>query len=43
MILRYLDNQERPDHQIDACDIQASELCAQLRVVDELSGRPQKR
>jgi hypothetical protein len=27
-ILRYLDNQERPDHQIDACDAHASELSA---------------
>ena len=36
-ILRYLDSQGRPDHQIDACDIHASELCAELRVID----RPQ--
>jgi hypothetical protein len=34
-ILRYLDNQERPDHQIDACvRCHASELCAELRVID---------
>jgi hypothetical protein len=25
-ILRYLDNQERPDHQTDACDAHAIEL-----------------
>ena len=30
-ILRYLDNQGRPDHQTDACDTHASELCAELR------------
>jgi hypothetical protein len=33
-ILRYLDNQERPDHQTDACDIHASELNAELNVID---------
>ena len=33
-ILRYLDNQERPDHQTDACDTHASEICAELRVID---------
>ena len=33
-ILRYLDNQERPDHQTDACDTHASEICAELRVTD---------
>jgi hypothetical protein len=33
-ILRYLDNQERPDRQINACDTHASELCADLRVID---------
>jgi hypothetical protein len=33
-ILRYVDNQERPDHQIDACDTHASELCDALRVID---------
>jgi hypothetical protein len=33
-ILRYLDNQERPDHQTDACDSHASELCAELNVID---------
>jgi hypothetical protein len=32
-ILRYLD-QERPDHQTDACDTHASELSAELRVLD---------
>ncbi len=33
-ILRYLDNQGRPDHQTGACDTHASELCAELRVID---------
>jgi hypothetical protein len=33
-ILRYLDNQERPDHGVDACDTHASEICAELRVID---------
>jgi hypothetical protein len=33
-ILRYLDNQERSDHQTDACDSHASELSAELRVID---------
>jgi hypothetical protein len=33
-ILRYLDNQERPDHQTDACDTHASELSAELKVID---------
>jgi hypothetical protein len=33
-ILRYLDNQERPDHQTDACDAHASEMSAGLRVID---------
>jgi hypothetical protein len=33
-ILRYRDNQERPDHQTDACDAHARELCAELRVID---------
>jgi hypothetical protein len=33
-ILRYLDNQGRPDHQTDACDIHASELSAELRVIE---------
>jgi hypothetical protein len=33
-ILRYLDSQERPDHQTDARDIHASEICAELRVID---------
>jgi hypothetical protein len=39
-ILRYLDNQERPDHQVNACDTHASELfatrlksSAELRVI----------
>jgi hypothetical protein len=29
----YLDSQERPDHQTDACDTHASELSAELRVI----------
>jgi hypothetical protein len=33
-ILRYLDYQERPDHQTEACDAHARELCAELRVID---------
>ena len=33
-ILCYLDNQERPDHQTEACDSHVSELSAELRVVD---------
>jgi hypothetical protein len=33
-ILRYLDNQERPDHQVDACDSHARELSAELEVID---------
>jgi hypothetical protein len=33
-ILRYLDNRERPDHQVEACDTHASELCAELRAID---------
>src|ERR1700730_3287760 len=33
-IRRYLDNQGRPDHQADACDTHASELSAELRVID---------
>jgi hypothetical protein len=33
-ILRYLDNQERPDHQTDACDAHASEMSSGLRVID---------
>jgi hypothetical protein len=33
-ILSYLDAQERPDHQTDACDTHASELYAGLRVID---------
>ena len=33
-ILRYLDNQERPDGQTEACDKHARELCAELRVID---------
>ena len=35
-ILRYLDNQERPDHQIDACDIHARKLSAELTVIDQI-------
>jgi hypothetical protein len=34
LILRYLDNQGRPDHQVNACDTHARELCAELRVID---------
>jgi hypothetical protein len=33
-IPRYLDHQERPDHQKEACDTHASELCAELKVID---------
>jgi hypothetical protein len=33
-ILRYLDSQGRPDHQTDACETHASELSAELRVID---------
>jgi hypothetical protein len=33
-ILRYLDNQERPEGQTEACDKHASELSAELRVID---------
>jgi hypothetical protein len=33
-ILRYLDTQERPDHQTEACDAHTNELCAELRVID---------
>jgi hypothetical protein len=33
-ILRYLDNQERPDHRTDACDTHANELSAELNVID---------
>jgi hypothetical protein len=33
-ILRYLDNQGRPDRQTDACDAHASVLCTELRVID---------
>jgi hypothetical protein len=38
-ILRYLDNQERPDHQTDDCDTHASELCAELRVIEAIDRR----
>jgi len=34
MILRYLDNQERPDRQTEACDTHASGLSAALKVID---------
>jgi hypothetical protein len=34
MILRYLDNQERPDRQTEACDTHASDLSAALKVID---------
>jgi hypothetical protein len=33
-ILRYLDSQGRPDHQIEACDDHANELSAELNVID---------
>jgi hypothetical protein len=33
-ILRYLDNQERPDHQTDACDPHTRGLSAELRIID---------
>jgi hypothetical protein len=33
-ILRFLDNQERPARQTEACDAHASELCAELKVID---------
>jgi hypothetical protein len=33
-ILRYLDNQGRPDHQTDVCDDHANELSAELNVID---------
>jgi hypothetical protein len=33
-ILRYLDNQGRPDRQTEACDAHASELSAELNVID---------
>jgi hypothetical protein len=33
-ILRYLDNQGRPDRQTEACDSHASELSAELKVID---------
>jgi hypothetical protein len=33
-ILRYLDNQERPDRQTEACDAHASGLSAALNVID---------
>jgi len=33
-ILRYLDNQERPDRQTEACDTHASGLSAALKVID---------
>ena len=35
-ILRYLNNQERPDHQVDACDTHARKLSAELRVIDQI-------
>ena len=44
-ILRYLDNQGRPDHQTEACDTHASELSAtglkssaELKVIDRRRG-----
>jgi hypothetical protein len=33
-VLRYLDNQGRPDHQTEACDAHARVLCAELNVID---------
>ena len=33
-ILRYLDNQGRPDRQTDACDTHTSERSAELNVID---------
>jgi hypothetical protein len=33
-ILLYLDNQEQPDHQTEACDIHTRERSAELRVSD---------
>jgi hypothetical protein len=33
-ILRYVDNQGRPDHQADACGIHSRELSAELTVSD---------
>jgi hypothetical protein len=33
-ILRYLDNQGRPDRQTEACDDHASALSAELNVID---------
>jgi hypothetical protein len=33
-ILRYLDDQERPDRQTEACDAHASGLSAALNVID---------
>jgi len=35
-ILRYLNNQERPDHQVDARDTHARKLSAELRVIDQI-------
>jgi hypothetical protein len=34
-ILRYLDDQGRFDRQAEACDTHASELCAELNVIDQ--------
>jgi hypothetical protein len=33
-ILRYLDNQDRPDRQTEACEIHASDLSAELTVIE---------
>jgi hypothetical protein len=41
-ILRYLDNQGRPDHQTDACDIHASALSGELRVIDRRGTAPDR-
>jgi hypothetical protein len=41
-ILRYLDNQGRPDHQTEACDTHASELSAELSVIDRRRAAPDR-
>jgi hypothetical protein len=40
-ILRYLDNQEWPDHQVNACDTHAGELSAELNVTTG-AGAPER-
>jgi hypothetical protein len=37
-ILRYLDNQGRPEGQTEACDAHARVLCAELKVIDRRRG-----